>query len=231
MEGWQKKMASQHNLRTRIHNTWPFARDGLPFIAGGGFLTVFSFLLGWSIIGTILGVLTLFILSFFRDPERDSAAAKEAVLTPADGRILAVRELIDRQNFYGEPGIKISIFMSVFNVHVNRVPSSGKIVNIVYRPGKFFSAHLDKASEKNERNAITMETDGGQRIKFVQIAGLVARRIVCWIEKEDQVIRGERFGLIRFGSRLDVYIPPQSRVVVQGGDKVKAGKTVLGYLP
>lgn len=224
-------MASQHNIRTRIHNTWPFAKEGLPFIVAGTFLTLVCFLLGWVIIGIILGVLTLFTLSFFRDPERNSAVAEKAVLTPADGRILAVRKLIDQQNSYGEPGIKISIFMSVFNVHVNRVPSSGKIVSTVYRPGRFFSAHLDKASEKNENNAITMETEGGERIQFVQIAGLVARRIVCWIEEGDQVIRGERFGLIRFGSRLDVYIPPDSHVVVQGGDKVKAGKTVLGYLP
>lgn len=189
------------------------------------------FLMGWIIMGIVLAIMTLFTLSFFRDPDRHSAAAQKAVLSPADGRILAVHELPDQQNAYGAPGIKISIFMSIFNVHVNRVPCSGKIVSTAYHQGKFFSAHLDKASEKNESNAITMETEGGHRIQFVQIAGLVARRIVCWVEQRDQVIQGERFGLIRFGSRLDVYVPPDSNIIVQGGDHVKAGKSVLGYLP
>lgn len=189
------------------------------------------FLMGWVIIGIVLAIMTLFTLSFFRDPDRQSIAVEKAFLSPADGRILVVRELPDQKNGYGAPGIMISIFMSIFNVHVNRVPCSGKIVNTAYHHGKFFSAHLDKASEKNESNAITMETEDGHRIQFVQIAGLVARRIVCWVEQKDQVIRGERFGLIRFGSRLDVYVPPDSHIIVQRGDQVKAGKSVLGYLP
>jgi len=224
-------MVSQHNRRTRIHNAWPVAREGLPFIVAGTLFTVVFIILGWIIISIVLGALTLFTLTFFRDPERRSSPTGKAVLTPADGRILAVRDLEDHLNVYGAPAKKISIFMSVFNVHVNRVPCSGKIVSTAYHHGKFFSAHLDKASEKNESNAITMETEGGHRIQFVQIAGLVARRIVCWVEQRDQVIQGERFGLIRFGSRLDVYAPPDSNIIVQGGDHVKAGKSVLGYLP
>jgi phosphatidylserine decarboxylase len=200
-------------------------------MASGAFLTLLFLFFGWVILGIVFGILTLFTLFFFRDPERRSVATEKAVLTPADGKILAVQDLNDHLNSYGAPAKKISIFMSVFNVHINRIPCSGKIVSTVYRPGKFFSAHLDKASEKNESNAINMETESGQKIQFVQIAGLVARRIVCWIEQGDQVLRGDRFGLIRFGSRLDVYMPLDSHLVVHGGEKVKAGKTELGYLP
>ena len=120
--------------------------------------------------------------------------------------------------------------MSVFNVHVNRVPMDGKIINIKYNPGDFFSANLDKASEQNENNQITLETNDGRNIVFVQIAGLIARRIVCWIRQKDLVQSGQRFGLIRFGSRLDLYLPSNSRIVVQQKTKVKAGETIMGYL-
>jgi phosphatidylserine decarboxylase len=126
--------------------------------------------------------------------------------------------------------MKISVFMSVFNVHVNRIPIMGKISEIVYHSGKFFSAHLDKASEKNEKNLIALQTGDGRKIVFVQIAGLIARRIVCWIKEGDHVKTGQRFGLIRFGSRLDIYLPEDTRVTVQPRDKVKAGETVLGHL-
>jgi phosphatidylserine decarboxylase len=121
--------------------------------------------------------------------------------------------------------------MSIFNVHVNRIPSKGRISEIVYNNGRFFSANLDKASEYNENNRITLETDKGHTIIFIQIAGLIARRIVCWIDEMDYVKAGQRFGLIRFGSRLDIYIPSESRISIKVRDRVKAGETIIGYLP
>jgi phosphatidylserine decarboxylase len=130
----------------------------------------------------------------------------------------------------GTPTVKISIFMSVFNVHVNRVPISGQISEIKYRPGQFFSANLSKASEENECNRITLQTDAGHNVVFVQIAGLIARRIVCWVTEGDDVRAGQRFGLIRFGSRVDLYLPDTAEIGVQPRQKVKAGKTILGYL-
>jgi len=167
---------------------------------------------------------------FFRDPTRDNDIPEKTVLTPADGKVLDVRYLKDDNNPLGEPAVKVSIFMSLFNVHVNRVPISGKILEIIYHPGKFFSAPLDKASEQNENNLIALQTADGRKIVFVQIAGLIARRIVCWIKEGDHVRAGQRFGLIRFGSRLDVYLPNDTRITVQPRHKVKAGKTILGCL-
>jgi phosphatidylserine decarboxylase len=121
--------------------------------------------------------------------------------------------------------------MSLFNVHVNRIPARGRITKISYRPGAFFAANLDKASEKNEQNAVFLEMQDGKKIVFVQIAGLIARRIACWVRAGEEVQAGQRFGLIRFGSRVDVYLPEGSRVTVQPGQNVRAGKTILGYLP
>jgi phosphatidylserine decarboxylase len=151
-------------------------------------------------------------------------------LTPADGNILEIQHLKDGNNPLGEPAVKVSVFMSLFSVHVNRIPVDGKILQILYNPGTFFSANLNKASEKNENNRITLQTGDGRRIVFVQIAGLIARRIVCWIKEGDHVTTGQRFGLIRFGSRLELYLPDDTHVVVQPCHKVKAGETILGYL-
>ncbi|MBU2497956.1 MAG: phosphatidylserine decarboxylase family protein, partial [Proteobacteria bacterium] len=167
---------------------------------------------------------------FFRDPERRSPAHDKAVLTPADGRILDIRHVDAVNNPLKKPGVKVSVFMNIFNVHVNRVPVSGKVSNVTCHPGKFFSANLDKASEQNESNAITVETRDGREIVFIQIAGLIARRIACWVREGDQVLAGQRFGLIRFGSRLDIYLPDDTRIVAQSGQKVRAGESVLGYL-
>ena len=177
------------------------------------------------------GIACLFTVFFFRDPTRQNAAPPKAAVVPADGKILEVLKLEDEDNPSGQPGLKISIFMSIFDVHVNRIPIAGTIKNIVYNPGKFFSANLDKASQQNENNIIALETPDARRIVFVQIAGLIARRIVCWVKENDRVKAGQRFGLIRFGSRVDVYLPYGSRIVVKPGQKVKAGITILGYLP
>jgi phosphatidylserine decarboxylase len=208
----------------------PVAREGLPFIGIGCAVTILCAYLGLSIAAILTGILSLFTVYFFRDPERFVQADETTILTPADGKIIDIKVLENEENPLGESAIKLSIFMSLFNVHVNRVPVSGKIAKIEYHPGNFFSANLDKASEQNEKNQITLQTDEGQKIIFVQIAGLVARRIACWIEEGDWVRSGQRCGLIRFGSRLDVYVPQNSRIVSKRNQKVKAGETVLGYL-
>jgi phosphatidylserine decarboxylase len=224
-------MSSPRIVKTRIENRLPVAREGLPFIVSCLVLTALLFYGGLYFFATIMGILGFFIIYFFRDPERISDAPDNAILTPADGRVLNIRDIKDSDNPLREPAIKVSVFMSVFNVHINRAPMSGRISKIVYNPGRFFSANLDKASEQNENNKITLDTKKGGRVVFVQIAGLIARRIVCWINEHDYVKAGQRFGLIRFGSRLDIYLPAESRVIIQPKERVKAGETIIGFLP
>jgi len=222
----------QSNIqKTRIANKLPVAREGLPFIIPGLIITILLFFLGAFFVAILIGLATLFTVYFFRDPDRINQAGEDAVLSPADGTIIDIRHLEDGNNSLGAPALKISIFMSVFNVHVNRIPAKGRISRIIYNPGKFFSANLDKASEQNENNRIALDTDNGHKIVFVQIAGLIARRIVCWVKEQDHVNAGQRFGLIRFGSRVDIYLPAESRINIRLREKVKAGKTVIGYLP
>lgn len=200
-------------------------------MCAGWLITLVFALLGLSFIAIITGLISLFICFFFRDPERNNSAKEGEILTPADGRVLAVEEITGDESPSGEAVLKISIFMSVFNVHVNRVPAEGTIKKISYLPGKFFAASLDKASKLNERNIITLETTGSRPIVFIQIAGLIARRIACWVKEGDKVDRGQRFGLIRFGSRLEVYLPVGSEIKATPGQKVKAGMTVIANLP
>ncbi|MBN1276356.1 MAG: phosphatidylserine decarboxylase family protein [Deltaproteobacteria bacterium] len=214
---------------SRVNNEWPVAKEGLPFIILGCAVTAVFIYLHWSFFSVLTGIITLFTVFFFRDPSRNNEADENAVLAPADGAILEVVDISD-DNPLEEPAKKISIFMSVFNVHVNRVPISGTIKNIVYNPGRFFSANLDKASHYNENNRVIMETSGLKKIVVIQIAGLIARRIACWIKEGDHVKTGQRFGLIRFGSRLEVYIPGNSQINVKPGQKVRAGVTIIGYL-
>jgi len=200
----------------------------ISFFGGVAFLlAVFGF--GW--LAKLFFCLALFSGYFFRDPERYPPLLENSVASPADGKIILIEQVENTEIYGSGPCLKLSIFMSVFDVHVNRIPASGQIVDVRYHPGKFFSANLDKAAKENERNEIIMETTGKSRLAFVQIAGLVARRIVCQLEIDDQVTKGERFGLIRFGSRLDVYLPLETMVNVHLGQRVKAGETVLGYLP
>jgi len=223
-------MPSSAKAHNRIYNTLPVAKEGLPFIFLGLALVLLLLYLE-SIILTLLALLcTLFTVYFFRDPERKNDADERAVLVPADGRILGIEPVEVQDSPLGIPAVKASVFMSLFDVHVNRIPVSGRISEITYHPGRFFAANRDKASKHNERNRITLETGDGQRIIFVQIAGLIARRIACWIKEGDEVQAGQRFGLIRFGSRLDIYLPANSRILAQRGHKVKGGQTILGYL-
>lgn len=206
---------------------FPVARAGYPFIFVSAFTTAILALLGLTTL-TLLGlVITFCICGFFRDPDRVIPVAKGAVVSPADGKVIAADLVSDSPLLSGE-FMKISIFMSVFNVHVNRVPRSGRIKEIDYFPGKFFSANLDKASEQNEHNAVLIEMEDGKPMCVVQIAGLIARRIICYIKPGDQVMRGQRFGLICFGSRLDVYLPTDINLKVAVGDKVQAGASILG---
>lgn len=186
--------------------------------------------LGLRVWAGFFTLLTLFVICFFRDPERVIPPGEKAVLSPADGKVVQVQPCVE-ERFMKGPAIKVSVFMSVFNVHVNRSPLPGRIIDSAYARGKFLRADLNQASFSNEQNALLVETAEGVRLLVVQIAGLIARRIVCWVKKGDAVERGQRFGLIRFGSRLDIYLPENTALQVQLGQKALAGQTILGYLP
>jgi phosphatidylserine decarboxylase len=203
--------------------------EGLPFILPAAAFTIIFFIAGYALLAMICFLLTAFVIWFFRNPARIAPENPQQVIAPADGRIIRIEEVADDAH-PGRSFIKISIFMNVFNVHVNRIPFSGEVISIRYTPGKFLSANLDKASALNERNTVLIRTDGGQEIMAIQIAGLIARRIVCWIEEGMRVKKGDRFGLIRFGSRVEVYLPLGSTLRVKTGDKVRAGETPLGEL-
>ena len=208
---------------------FPIAGAGYPFIFAAAFVTAVLALLGFTVLTLTALCLTFCICLFFRDPDRAVPKNEGVIVSPADGKVVAAGK-IESSPYYEGNCIKISIFMSVFNVHVNRVPYKGKVVKTSYYPGKFFSANLDKASKHNEHNVIYLETENGQKISFVQIAGLVARRIICNVHEGDMVQRGERFGMICFGSRVDIYLPEDSTINVTKGSRVKAGFTVLGFL-
>ncbi len=214
-----------------IHNKWPVAREGLPFILLSLSITCLFLFLNMILPFLFFCLVTLFVIFFFRDPERKCRQTQDSVLSPADGEVIEIRKVKAENNPLKQDAVKISIFMSLFNVHVNRIPVKGSVKHISYHPGKFFSADLDKASEQNEKNIVCMETDTHQQIAVIQIAGLIARRIVCWVKEGDTVLQGQRFGLIRFGSRLEVFMADNSKVNVHLGQKVKAGETIVGYLP
>ena len=203
------------------------AREGWPSLAIAVALAAAAtwFCAVWSI---PLWIIALFVLQFFRDPPRDIPQEPGAVLSPADGRIVAVERVQDV--YAGREAIKVSVFMNVFNVHSNRSPVDGTVRNVQYFPGKFVNADLDKASLENERNAVVLQTTDGQTVTAVQVAGLIARRILCYIKVGDTLARGQRYGFIRFGSRVDVYLPLTATVKVAIGDKVSATTTILARL-
>jgi len=195
---------------------------GLPPLALGAA----ALFLRWTIAGAILIGLAALIFYFFRDPQRLIPADPGAVVAPADGRVVVVTD----EEHAGRPGKRISIFLAIWNVHVNRSPAAGIISNLNYRPGKFYAAMRPSASADNEQNVITLATDAGE-IVFKQIAGLIARRVVCWKKTGDRVARGERIGLVRFGSRADLWLPRDSELLVKVGDHVKGGSSVVAYWP
>lgn len=218
-----------------MDNSSPFAKEGYPFIAFAVGLTLLLGLSSWKLASFVLALpaavsvlLTLFVLYFFRNPERTPPTDPKAVIAPADGTVIVSERVAETP--LGTESLKISIFMSVFNVHVNRVPFDGRVLDVSYHRGKFFDARDGRASCENERNGIVLETVGGVRIAFVQIAGLIARRIVCYPRVGDLLKRGERYGLIRFGSRVDVYLPVDTEALVKIGDKTVAGETVLARI-
>lgn len=209
----------------------PVHKAGYSFIAISGFLAV---LLGlfWQPAFWLLAILTGWMVLFFRDPERVTPTGPGLVISPADGRVEPIVTVSPPPELGLGPArrTRVSIFMNVFDCHVNRSPISGEIRRIAYKPGKFFSADLDKASEDNERNSLLIDLDNGQNIAVVQIAGLVARRILCWSTEQQTIRAGERFGMIRFGSRLDVYLPEGATVDVLPGQRAVAGETVIAWL-
>ncbi|MDD9740652.1 phosphatidylserine decarboxylase [Marinovum sp. SP66] len=210
----------------------PMHPEGLKFVATFGLITAGLFLLtpilGWIGVG-----LTVWCYYFFRDPERVTPDRPGLIVSPADGIISLIEPAVPPKELgmSDRPLTRVSVFMNVFNCHVNRAPIAGEITAVAYRPGKFFNASLDKASEHNERNSLCIRLSDGREIAVVQIAGLVARRIVCFVAPGAQTATGERFGLIRFGSRLDVYLPPGVTPLVSLGQTMVAGETVLAELP
>jgi len=209
----------------------PVAKEGLPFIAIGFGVTFLLWVFGLNPPAYAAGAATLFVVFFFRDPERIPPEGPGIILSPADGKVLEVKRIEGRDNPIGQPAVKVSIFMTVFNVHVNRSPVTGVVERVEYHPGKFFSANLDKASSENERNILALRTDDALKVAVIQIAGLIARRIVCRVAEGDRVKAGRRFGMIRFGSRLEVLLPEGSSVLVERGEVTRAGMTVIGRLP
>jgi phosphatidylserine decarboxylase len=211
----------------RNRNT-PIAVEGYPFVAGAAFITVVSALLAWKLLAVVGLCATLFIAFFFRNPERIPPEDAHAVLAPADGVVIYLGDA--HEEHLDADMLKISIFMSVFNVHINRVPITGRVVDTFYKRGKFLDVRDERATFENEQSGMVMETEGEARLVVVQVAGLIARRIVCYAEKGDQLTRGTRYGLIRFGSRLDVYLPKGAEPRVAVGTKTVAGETILGIL-
>ncbi len=209
-------------------NRWPIAKEGLPFLIPSAILALLFFYLGWmgAFLPTLL--LTLFIAYFFRNPKRKIPSLPNLVVSPADGRVLEVQEC-EENRFLKERALKISIFMSPFDVHLNRAPVTGKILQTSYHPGKFLVASRDKASLLNEQNALVIATEDRSKMLLVQIAGLIARRIVCYAKQGDPLNRGEIFGMIRFGSRVDLYLPLKVRPIVRVGQHLKAGESIVGY--
>ncbi len=207
----------------------PIHPEGRKFVAIFAGVTLLLFLFLPDFLGWIGVILTLWCAYFFRDPERTTPVREGLVIAPADGRVSDIREMTPppELDLDETPRIRVSIFMNVFDVHVNRAPVDGRIAGLTYIPGKFLNAELDKASTDNERQAFTLEMEDGTRIGVVQIAGLVARRIVRFVERDDRLLAGQRFGLIRFGSRLDVWLPPGVHPSVLIGQRTYAGETVI----
>lgn len=208
-----------------MQSSFEVSKEGVVYILYLAFATLVLAILGWSFLALLGLLLTFFVLFFFRDPTRVVPAESGVVVSPADGEVVALDRDFDPVS--GEKKIRIAVFMNLLSVHVNRCPVAGEVKAVKYIPGKFFNASLDKASKDNERNIITIEDGHGQTWTMVQIAGLVARRIVCWVRPSDVLARGARVGLIKFGSRVDLYLPEGYETKIALGEKVYAGQTVL----
>jgi phosphatidylserine decarboxylase len=204
------------------------AKEGFPFFLPMVFLTVILGIMGWKVWMSLGILLSLLIAYFFRNPRREIPNLQNVILSPADGRIIHVGECKE-DRFLKEKALKVSIFMSLFDVHLNRAPVSGKVLERNYLPGRFLVANAEKSSLLNEQNAVILETGDRHKILLIQIAGFVARRIVCYAKAGDTLGKGEIFGLIRFGSRVDLYLPPEVKPIVRVGQHVKGGESIIGY--
>lgn len=207
------------------------APEGVPFLLGGAAVAVVCSLWWPKSLPVSLAavVLTAFIAWFFRDPVRTPPSVPGSVISPADGTIVYSGDCPPGR-YFAEPGKKVSVFMSIFDVHVNRAPVSGEVLSVRYHPGRFHVASVDKASLENEQNGVRIASDDGREVAYVQIAGLVARRVVCDLAEGDRVRQGQRVGMIRFGSRVDILMPASTELRVHQGDRVRAGETVVGVL-
>jgi len=206
----------------------PVAAEGWPFILPLAAVTVLCFLFGWKHVGYVALALSLFVLFFFRDPERAIPEGTGIVVSPADGKVIVIKDIYE-PDYLKQDVKQISIFLSVFNVHVNRTPIGGTIETVKYNPGKFLVASVDKASLDNEQTGMVI-SDGKNKVLVKQIAGLIARRIVCYAKTGDTVKAGERYGLIRFGSRVDLFLPKNTDLMVKVGDRIKGARDVIGVI-
>jgi phosphatidylserine decarboxylase len=206
----------------------PVASEGWPFIVPLAIVTALLFAFGWKNTAYVALVLTLFVLFFFRDPERLLPKGKDLVVSPADGRVIVIKDVYE-PDFLKQDVKQVSIFLSVFNVHVNRAPVGGTVEAVKYNPGKFHVAAVDKASLENEQTGMVI-VHGKHKILVKQIAGFIARRIVCYAKPGDELAPGERYGLIRFGSRVDLFLPRDSELKVKVGDRIKGVRDIIGVL-
>jgi len=203
------------------------ARDGYPYVFSAAFLTLAAWLIGWLGLAAVFVILTVGFLAFFRDPERIPPGGEGLILSPADGRVVNVVK-VAMGPLMEQAETRVSIFLSPLDVHINRAPVAGNVDDVQYERGKFFAAYRDEASERNEQNALRLVDSQGRQVSVVQIAGVLARRIVCRVKKGDFLERGARFGMIMFGSRTDLYLPRGSRIDVAEGQRVKGGETIIG---
>jgi phosphatidylserine decarboxylase len=208
----------------------PFAKEGIPFIAVPAGVTLLKGWLGWPVVASVGAIATLFTAWFFRNPVRVTPQGTNLVVAPGDGKVIAVEEEFEPR-YLKERSVRLTIFLNVFDVHINRMPCDGVIEDVQYQPGLFLVASKPEATLRNEQNAVMIKTREGIKVLCVQVAGLIARRIVCWVSPRDRAIRGERYGLIRFGSRMDTFVPIGTKLRVAVGERVKGGETILGELP
>lgn len=207
----------------------PFAKEGFPFIGAAAGVTLLIGWLGWTIAAVGAALLTLFVSWFFRNPARVVPQGAALVVAPGDGKVIAIEEEFEPR-YLKDRSIRLTIFLNVFDVHINRIPCEGVVEDVQYQPGLFLVASKPEATIQNEQNAVMIKTVQGAKVLCVQVAGLIARRIVCWVSPKDKAVRGERFGLIRFGSRMDTFLPIGTMIKVAVGDHVKGGETILGEL-
>lgn len=207
----------------------PIVKEGFPFVGIGAGVTLLLGLLGWTVVAVAAAGLTLFAAWFFRNPARVIPQGPGLVVAPGDGTVIAIEEEFESR-FLKDRSVRLTIFLNVFDVHVNRIPCEGVVEDIQYQRGAFLLAMNPEATLKNEQNALFLRTAQGAKVLCVQVAGLIARRIVCWLSPGERVMRGERFGLIRFGSRMDTYLPLGTELKVAVGQRVKGGETIVGVL-